>query len=89
MKQGIEYFLNEEWKYQNKCTWRDSLSWDYIQCSTGTTPKQENGYDCGVFICVMADLLSQGHIIEQLCQDDLKHTREKMVASLVTNRLVQ
>ena len=86
---GIEYFLNEEWKYRNRCPWRDGLSWNYIQCSTVTTPKQENGFDCGVFICVEADLLSQGHTIEQLCQDDLKHTREKMVASLLTNSLVQ
>ena len=85
---GIEYFLNEEWNNIHNCPWEDRLSWEYIHCSTVSMPRQENGYDCGVFVCVIADLLSQGHEIVHLCQNDLIHIREKMVASLVTNQLV-
>ena len=54
-KKGIPLLNNDEW--------------EVVPCSSETTPKQTNGYDCGVFTIMSADLISRNLDIMLLSQN--------------------
>uniref|UniRef100_A0A915D6N8 Ubiquitin-like protease family profile domain-containing protein n=1 Tax=Ditylenchus dipsaci TaxID=166011 RepID=A0A915D6N8_9BILA len=49
-------------------------------------PKQDNGYDCGAFICQLAERISHGAPIDFL-QDDMEGMRKKMVSEILGGEL--
>uniref|UniRef100_A0A915EEA6 Ubiquitin-like protease family profile domain-containing protein n=1 Tax=Ditylenchus dipsaci TaxID=166011 RepID=A0A915EEA6_9BILA len=49
-------------------------------------PKQDNGYDCGAFVCRFADRISRGAPIDFL-QGDMEGMRKKMVSKILGGEL--
>ncbi|KEP62783.1 UNVERIFIED_CONTAM: Ulp1 protease family, C-terminal catalytic domain-containing protein [Hammondia hammondi] len=50
------------------------------------TPQQANGFDCGVFICQMAECITDGRSFD-FSQKDIPHIRHKMALQIVGGEL--
>jgi Ulp1 family protease len=51
-----QYIADEYWRlYKNECPFKDKLR-DNVVCSS--CPKQDNGWDCGVFVCLFGYYLA-------------------------------
>ncbi|EPT26540.1 Ulp1 protease family, C-terminal catalytic domain-containing protein [Toxoplasma gondii ME49] len=50
------------------------------------TPQQANGFDCGVFICQMAECITDGRSFD-FSQKDIPHIRRKMALQIVGGEL--
>jgi sentrin-specific protease 1 len=63
----------------------DLDSWTLVGATTRDTPRQRNGYDCGVFVCMFADFLAMGY---PLCfgQDDLPRCRQRIALAILNGR---
>jgi sentrin-specific protease 1 len=81
MKALLQY-LKDEWATKNNSQELPALSeWRLITC-TADTPKQENGFDCGVFTCMFADFLSVGYPLT-FTQDHITRCRERIALSIL------
>lgn len=49
-------------------------------------PKQQNGYDCGVFTCINAEYLSRDAKLD-FVQDDMPILRNRICYEILNNRL--
>ncbi|KAL0487510.1 ubiquitin-like-specific protease ULP1B [Acrasis kona] len=81
---NLRRYLEDEVREKNNQT---------IDCNTWPTyfydkliPHQDNGYDCGVFICQFARVISQDKPIE-FDQTDMQYFRRKMVCDIVERRV--
>jgi len=50
-------------------------------------PRQENGSDCGVFLCQVAEYLSRGEPLD-FGQKDVAYFRRKMIWEIIRNRIL-
>ena len=57
--EGIFQYIKDEHQAKHGAPLPDPDSWRLVAC-TRDTPRQLNGYDCGVFLCMFADFLSKG-----------------------------
>ncbi|KAG0140092.1 hypothetical protein CROQUDRAFT_383682 [Cronartium quercuum f. sp. fusiforme G11] len=68
----------------------DTLDWDY--CYT-KPPQQNNGYDCGVFVCQFMDCLSRdwggGDTVFDFSQQNLPYIRNKVVYEISTRKFLE
>ena len=48
---------------------------------TDLTPLPQ-GYDCGMFVCMIADFLSIGHLLV-FCQDHIEYCRKRIIISIM------
>ena len=48
-------------------------------------PRQENGNDCGIFVCAFADMLERDGDIKQVTQSSMPEARRRLLRSLETN----
>ena len=57
--EGILKYLENEWQRANETNgiFPNRGEWKIVTFSSDT-PRQSNAYDCGVFVCLFADLLS-------------------------------
>eukprot|EP00092_Neocalanus_flemingeri_P023276 GFUD01025237.1.p1 GENE.GFUD01025237.1~~GFUD01025237.1.p1 ORF type:complete len:578 (-),score=147.22 GFUD01025237.1:98-1831(-) len=55
---------------------------------TMDTPLQQNGSDCGVFCCKVADYLSRDLPLD-FCQDDMKYFRKRMIFEILKGVLLE
>ena len=83
---GLVHFSKKEWACRHQCQFDET--WKQIPCSVTSSPRQENGFDCGVFVCVFADLLSPGHNLD-ITQNDLRFSRQKIAESILSNLLAR
>ena len=75
-------YLKDEWATKNGGgELPDATTWKLISC-TADTPKQENGFDCGVFTCMFADFLSAGYPLS-FSQDHITRCRERIALSIL------
>lgn len=72
----LQTFLTKN--YDTECQWEG----EYVE----GTPKQKNGYDCGVFVCQYAKYISSSQPMS-FTQDDMVDIRQKMVVELCENKL--
>ena len=52
-----------------------------------TAPLQTNGYDCGVFVCENAEMLSRGATTKP-CQDGMSNARKRIIKEIYLGRLI-
>ena len=62
----------------------DTSSWTLVECQSDT-PKQENGYDCGVFTCMFADYVSVDKPFD-FNQATVTMCRHRMALSILRGR---
>ena len=59
---------------------------EWTEYTPGDIPAQDNGYDCGVFICKFADYLSENLDLD-FTQRDTPYFRDRMVLELTEKRV--
>ena len=66
-------YLKDEHMHKFNSPLPDIRDWNLVD-NNSSTPKQENGYDCGVFTCLFAEALAKG---ERPCftQNELQYSR--------------
>jgi len=52
---------------------------DWQDYAPEDTPQQENGYDCGVFVCQFLESLSRGEEYFNFSQADMPYLRRRMI----------
>jgi sentrin-specific protease 1 len=62
----------------------DEEKWQIIPCRTDT-PAQRNGYDCGIFTCMYADLLSTNRLLE-FTQNKITKYRQQIVLAIIKGK---
>jgi len=67
------HYLKDEHDNKFNLPLPDINLWSLV-ADTQNTPKQKNGHDCGVFICLFAEAIAKG-IRPCFTQDDLQHSR--------------
>ena len=63
----------------------DYAGWKKVE-TTANTPRQENGYDCGVFATFCAHYLAHG-VDPNFSQEDIPHLRRRMMISILNKRI--
>ena len=75
-------YLKDEWKSKNPGQELPHLSeWKKVK-TTIETPKQQNGFDCGVFTCMFADFLSMKYPLS-FTQEHITQCRERIALSIL------
>jgi Ulp1 family protease len=58
-----------------------------VTCDKTITPQQYNGYDCGVFISMFADFISEDIPLLNFNQSDMPLFREKICLHITSGEL--
>lgn len=84
---AILNYLNDEWKRLHEGEELPNLKdWKIVTSTTGI-PKQENGFDCGVFTCMFADYIHQNKALD-FTQTDVTQYRERIASSILRGDLL-
>lgn len=81
----LEYllkYLQDEHVDKNKSPLKSPELWTLVPC-TSDTPRQQNGYDCGVFTCLFADWISKDCALENLSEKEMLSYREHIALSIL------
>lgn len=60
----------------------------YDLCATLPCPQQQNSFDCGAFVCRMANLYAQDRSIMSFAQADIPAVRRQIAYEIVTQSLI-
>ena len=63
----------------------EKKEWDLIHVSD--LPQQGNGYDCGMFLCMFSDFLSDDVPLNVFSQADMEHFRQKIGTDIIRGNL--
>lgn len=61
---------------------------DWTLETVGDTPRQKNAYDCGMFLLMIADFLTDDIPLSNLKQSDIAFYRQKVCLSILRGLLV-
>ena len=62
-----------------------TTGWELVPCDGRSTPRQLNGYDCGVFTCMFCDFLSMNYPLV-FNQDHITQCRERIAFGVLNGR---
>jgi len=80
-------YVKDEWKNKNDGKELPHADeWKLVTCRPDT-PRQENGFDCGVFTCMFADFLSMGYPL-LFTQSHVTQCRERIALSIMQGAIV-
>lgn len=82
----IMRYIKDEHEDKKKEPLPEAEEWRLIPCEPGT-PRQRNGYDCGVFTCMFADFLSKDCPLV-FGQDHVNQCRERIALSILQGRAI-
>ena len=81
---GLFQYLKDEWKDKKMGgDFPNADEWQLIS-TTGETPMQHNGFDCGVFTCIFADFISMGYDVA-FNQEHINKCRNLIALSIARN----
>lgn len=83
--QDLWAYLEQEHRDKKGTDW-DSTGWT-AQCLTEGIPMQMNGYDCGVFACVFAELMARRAPFT-FSQADMPYFRHRITYELLTKSFI-
>ena len=71
---AVMKYISDEWKDKEKSDYSDNDKWSIEDCRNNV-PQQNNGHDCGVFVCMYAHLLSLNFELnfDQTHSDQFRH----------------
>lgn len=81
---ALEKYFQDEHRDKKKTD--DDRPWTLVPC-TDDTPRQRNGFDCGVFVCVFSEFLSRGRPLS-FGQDDVTVCRERIGYSILQGTIL-
>ncbi|GAX23363.1 sentrin-specific protease 1 [Fistulifera solaris] len=79
-------YLKDEHQDKKKCPLPDEDEWEFIEC-TSDTPRQRNGFDCGVFTCMFADFISKDCPL-LFDQTHITLCRERIAIAIMNGRAI-
>jgi sentrin-specific protease 1 len=80
-------YLQDEHLDKKKKALPNAHQWTLVRC-TADTPRQQNGFDCGVFTCMYADFLSQNCPLI-FDQSHMPQCREHIALSIMAGNEIQ
>jgi len=83
---GLLEYLKDEWRAK-KGGEMDVSEWELVGC-TRDTPRQKNGFDCGVFTCMICDFVSQDCPLS-FSQEHVNQCRERIALSIMKNCAIE
>ncbi|KAL3762313.1 hypothetical protein ACHAW5_006313 [Stephanodiscus triporus] len=78
--EGLLKYVKDEYSAKNGKE-LDVTEWELVSC-TSDTPRQKNGYDCGVFTCMFADFISKDCQL-LFNQDHIDQCRQRIALSIM------
>ncbi|KAL7554597.1 hypothetical protein ACHAWF_018229 [Thalassiosira exigua] len=84
--EGLLRYLQDEHKAK-KGTEMDVSEWELVGCAPDT-PRQWNGFDCGVFTCMFCDFISKDCPLV-FTQDHIDQCRERIALSIMKSCAVE
>lgn len=85
--QVLLQYIQDEHLDKKKTPLKCPELWTLVPC-TEDTPRQQNGYDCGVFTCVFADFLSIDRSFEGFDPSDMALYRQHIALSIIKGEIV-
>ena len=79
--QAVFTYLQDEYETKHGYPMDDIATWRLVAC-TADTPRQCNGYDCGVFVCTFIDLIAFNTPLS-FDQSDLVRCRKRLALSIL------
>ena len=80
-------YLEDEHMDKKKTPMKSPELWKLVSC-TDDTPRQQNGYDCGVFTCMFADFLSIDRSFEGFHPSVMSLYRQHIALSIVRGEII-
>jgi sentrin-specific protease 1 len=80
--EGVFQYFQDEWKSKHGGELPDADQWEVIGETPMGTPKQRNGYDCGVFTCMFCDFLSMDRALT-FTQQHVDQCRDRIALSIM------
>jgi sentrin-specific protease 1 len=74
-------YLQDEHRAKKGCPMPDLDEWTLVPC-TRDTPSQQNGFDCGVYLCMFLDFLSMDCPLV-FSQEHINRCRERIALSIM------
>ena len=78
--------MQDEWEHKNGCELPEKEKW-VLDYTPHDIPTQNNDYDCGVFVCMFADFLSQGLELN-FHQAHIPHCRQRIALSIMKGEII-
>ena len=70
----------------NTAGW-ESSGWKWVDVNLSCVPKQPNITDCGLYVCLMANILSRGYGLNDINVNFGSWYRNRMAIAMVENTL--
>ena len=83
---GLMKYLKDEWKAKKGGELPDADKWKLV-AETPDAPRQENGFDCGVFTCIFADFLAKDCPLH-FSQKHITQCRQRIALSIMKGSAV-
>lgn len=82
---AIKQYIFDEWQRRNgmPMTQAQMDEWVAVPMPPIDSPQQENGFDCGMFVCMYADYMLN-NLPELFSQNDMPMLREKICYCILT-----
>jgi len=82
LEEFLQKYLEDEHKDKKRKPFEEAGDWRILPIEE-PVPQQENGYDCGVFMCSCAEATSAGRSLDY-SQDDMPNIRKRLAAQIKT-----
>jgi len=86
--EAIMQYVKDEHKDKKKAPLPNDDEWELVPCDPRTTPRQLNGFDCGVFTCMFIDFLSKDCPLDFLGQEHITQCRERIALSILNGTAI-
>ncbi|KAL3827633.1 hypothetical protein ACHAXA_000506 [Cyclostephanos tholiformis] len=84
--EGLLEYVKDEYRAKNGKE-MDVTDWKLVSC-TRDTPRQRNGFDCGVFTCMFCDFISKDCALV-FNQDHIDQCRDRIALSIMKNCAIE
>ncbi|KAL7427955.1 hypothetical protein ACHAXH_002583 [Discostella pseudostelligera] len=85
--EGLLQYVKDEFKAKNDGKEMDATEWELVGC-TRDTPRQRNGFDCGVFTCMFCDFISKDCPLV-FNQEHIDQCRDRIALSIMKNCAIE
>jgi Ulp1 family protease len=70
----------------SRAEWRES-GWTWVQRNLSCVPRQPNTADCGLYVCLMANLIARGHGLNNIDVDLGPEYRRRLAIAMLEGKV--